>query len=188
MAGIQAGINQLIGQVGVLAHLSPTLRAKAEDRAATQKAERKAAIQQEGFDTAFAEGAQIGEKIEELETQAETEANPIEKLRVQGDLRKAKEERQTNYDVTADITKQRVETAQELFDLKPTKESYANLASAKQDAKLYHAAAEGNRMVDREEAMRKMREKGMNKVKQKYSFQDLINDVSKAEQEGYMNG
>lgn len=188
MGQIQSGINQLIGQVGVLAHLSPGLRAKAEAREATRKAEKKAAIQQEAFDTTFAEGVQIGEKIEGLETQLETEGDPISKLRAQGDLRKAKEERQTNYDISADITQQKVETAQELFDLKPTKESYANLASAKRDAKLYSAAAEGNRMIDREEAMRKMREKGMNKVKQNYSFQDLINDVSKAEREGYVNG
>lgn len=188
MGQIQSGINQLITTAGVMAHLSPGLRAKAETREATQKAERKAAIQQEAFDTTFAEGAQIGEKIEGLETKIETEKNPIEKLKAQSGLRKAKEERQTNYDITADITQQKVATAQELFDLDPTKESYANLVSAKQDAKLYHAAAEGNRMVDREEAMRKMQEKAKNKIKQNYSFQDLINDVSKAEREGYPNG
>ena len=188
MARIQAGINQLLTTAGVFANLSPTLRAKAETRAATQKAERKAAIQQEAFDTAFSEGVQIREKIEGLEEKLETDTNPIHKMMAQSNLRKAKEERQTNYDVTADVTEQRAATAQELFDLKPTKESYANLASAKRDAKLYSAAAEGNRMIDREEAMRKMQKKGMDKVKQKYSFQDLINDVSKAEQEGYANG
>lgn len=187
MAGIQAGINQLLTTAGVFANLSPGLRAKAETRTATQKAERKAAVQQEAFDTAFAEGVQITENIEGLENKIETEGNPVTKLRAQGDLRKAKEERQTNYDITADITQQRVSTAQELFDLDPTKKSYANLSSAKQDAKLYQAAAEGSRIKDRAEAMRKMAQKGQESVKQKYSFKQLIEDIAKAEREGYPN-
>lgn len=182
MGQIQSGINQLLTTAGVMAHLSPTLRAKAETREATQKAERKAAIQQEAFDTTFAEGAQITEKIAGLETKLQTEENPISKLRAQSDLRKAKEERQTNYDISADITQQQVETAQELFDLDPTKESYENLSEAKQEAKRYHEAAEGNRMVDREEAMKKMQKKGMNKVKQNKVFGDLVETLKK---EGY---
>ena len=182
MGQIQSGINQLLTTAGVMAHLSPTLRAKAEAKEATQKAERKATIQQEAFDTAFSEGVQIYEKIEGLETKLQTEGDPISKLRAQSDLRKAKEDRQTNYDITADITKNRAETAQELFDLDPTAESYANLTSAKQDAKLYHDAAEGNRMIDREEAMKKMQNKGMNKVKQNKVFNDLVEMLKK---EGY---
>ena len=182
MGQIQSGINQLITTAGVMAHLSPTLRAKAETREATEKAERKAAIQQEAFDTTFAEGAQITEKIEGLEEKVETEKSIFKKLEAQKDLRKAKEERQTNYDISADITKQQVETAQELFDLDPTKESYTNLSAAKQEAKRYHAAAEGNRMVDREEAMKKMQKKGMDKVKQNKVFSDLVETLKK---EGY---
>lgn len=179
---IQQGINQLLSGFGTLAMLSPGLRARAETRAATQKAERKAAIQQESFDTAFAEGAQNTETIEKLEEKLETETNPIEKMKTKTALREAKEAEQINYDLTADITKQRAETARELFDLDPTEKTYENLKSAMKDERLYSAAAEGNRMINRQEAMRKMQDKGMSKVKQNKAFTDLVGSLRK---EGY---
>ena len=78
------------------------------------------------------------------------------------------------------------ELASKRWDLDPTEENLR----AKMMAQVTAKGIQGERAVmDKKfEALRSLLEKGRAQIEQKYSFQDLINDVSKAEREGYING
>lgn len=148
MGQIQSGINQIIGQIGVLSHLNPKFRAEAEKKAKIEELTKKAnAASEAGKIIAADVSSKLGTP-EFLET-----AEP-----------------------TLAIAREKVSAAEELFKIDPTKERYEKASMLKKE------------LNSMENIISQLREKGMNQVKQKYSFQDLINDVSKAEREGYING
>lgn len=182
MAGIQAGINQLIGQGAVLAHLSPGLRARAEDRAALAKIKHKEKALGEQYalsmtdlvkaEKSLAKGPESPESFEEIMTEMAEGQN----------LKNAATD-------IADVTKQINEAAKQKYDLQPTPEAYGAVKHTR-------IMAEGARQAvkditeskhTRDEALRRMMQKGQESVNQKYSFKQLIEDIAKVEREGYPN-
>ena len=105
MAGIQAGINQLISQGAILANLSPELRARAEKRAKIGELTRKA-------ETVSEAGKIVAEDVSS-------------KLGTPEFLKTA--------EPSLAIAKEKVAAAEELFKIDPTKERYEKASKLKNE-------------------------------------------------------
>lgn len=116
MAGIQAGINQLVGQFSVLAHLSPELRAKAEKRAALKDiSAREKAL------TASREAVKASVKAGISKYFDPNGTQPTEE-----EAKKLK----YDFEQSDKMREQALKLAQEKFDLEPTSENYEALKTA----------------------------------------------------------
>ena len=183
MGQIQSGINQIIGQFGLMARLSPELSAKAEKRAALKDLDRKTEVATEQqvltrkkSTKAFEETLKL--KPEQFEGLNKEEQDLMLKAH-QGMANQKNEEALLAQETMAELASKR-------WDLDPTEKNLR----AKMMAQVTAKGIQGERAVmDKKfEALRSLLEKGRAQIEQKYSFQDLINDVSKAEREGYING
>lgn len=116
MGQIQSGINQIVGQFGVLAHLSPELRAKAEKRAALKDIsakEKNLEKSREAIKTSAKAG--LTEYLKEKNPEKEQEL--AHKLKY-------------DFEKSDDLRAKSLELAQEKYDLDPTSENYDALKKA----------------------------------------------------------
>lgn len=189
---IQQGINQLLSLAGTAAMLSPQLRAKAETRAATQAAERKAATLNKAMEITEAKQSTLMEDLlsRTKEVEEEIAAGNRDYGKEQGEYY-ASEAAIKNFETQAATTAKQAEIAEQLFELDPTSANYESLVRHKSTAE-YKAkmpellrSMQDYRMSSREEAMRKMQQKGTDQVKQKHMFQSLVDSLSEAERSGY---
>lgn len=116
MAGIQAGINQLVGQASILAHLSPELRAKAEKRAA--------------LNDISAKEKNLAKSREAIKKSAKAGVSryfdPNGKEPTEEEAQKLK----YDFEKSDDLRAKSLELAQEKYDLDPTSENYDALKRA----------------------------------------------------------
>lgn len=158
MGQIQSGINQIIGQVGLMAHLSPELNAKATKR------------------------AQIADLQEKIQGTAGTTQALNDEL-LKGDMLKkaftgdkaAISKLDTHMDVSLEEGAKGLALARESFDLEPTRENLQGYIEAKE---AYGSMEEfiGNL---------RMQIKGQQQIKQKHMFQQLVDEIAEAERNGY---
>ena len=182
MGQIQSGINQLFTTVGVMARLSPDLVAKAEKRAALKDLDRKTAVATEQQALTRAESTKafreaVNLEPEKFEGLSEAEQN-LKLDAAQGMANQKNEEALLAQENVIEIANRR-------WELDPTIENL----KAKMRAQVMTKGIQGERAVMdvKFNALRNMVEKGRAQLEQKYSFQDLIDDISKAEREGYPN-
>lgn len=211
MGQIQSGINQLIGQVGVLAHLSPELRARAEDRAATHKLQREEKkisefaskhVDSLGEHTKRMEALDPGwDKLQKgMETPGAMD-DPTVREAMKGFAKKLTDATNKELDtgeaeiaLGENLNDRLIANLRQQAELNPSKDTYDKLREAlrvKSSTGRLHQGMSENIGVQRKSIqtiMDVLAQKGQEQVKQNYSFQDLINDVSKAEREGYVNG
>lgn len=208
MGQIQNGINQLIGQVGVLAHLSPGLRAKAETREATHKLQREeekiskfAEEHVKSLDAHSERMKALDPGWEKLQKGMETPGamdDPAMREALKefgGELTKATNKEldvgEAEIALGENLNDRLVANLRQQAELNPSKDTYDKLRKAleaKSRTGRIHQDASENIGIQRnsmQTIMDVLAQKGQEQVKQKYSFQDLINDVSKAEREGY---
>lgn len=114
MAGIQAGINQLVGQASILAHLSPELRAKAEKRAALKDIS--------------AREKNLSKSREAVKKSAK--AGLDEYLKAKNPTEEQRQKLKYDFEQSDAMREQALGLAQEKFDLDPTSENYEALKTA----------------------------------------------------------
>jgi len=184
MAGIQSGINQLLTTAGFMAGLSPDLKKFKEIRGL----EEKSRVLQEQTDIAGEKESAEREALEELSTKLEGKPEGPEKRLLELLESGAAEGVEASLEAQVPISEAQTETARQLFELNPTKKTFEDYTSQKrltkfvQDAPSYFKEERREQLLNREEAMRKMQDKGMNKVKQNKAFTNLIDSLRK---EGY---
>lgn len=114
MGQIQSGINQIVGQAGALAHLSPEFRAKAEKRAALKDiGAREQSLAKSREAVRVSAKAGLSEYLKEK--------NPTEEQ-----MQKLK----YDFEQSDKMREQALKLAQEKFDLDPTSENYEALKTA----------------------------------------------------------
>lgn len=184
MGAIQSGINQLLTTAGFMAGLSPELKKFRE----IQDIKGKSKVLQEQTDIAAKKEMQSREELENISARVENAPEgPLKRIYEMSE-QSAADEVQRNLEAQVPISEAQTETARQLFELKPTKETFEDYMSQKslteyvQGAPSYFREQRKEQLINREEVMRKMQDKGMNKVKQNQVFNDLIETLKK---EGY---
>lgn len=156
MGAIQSGINQLLTTAGVMAHLSPGLRAKAETQAKL---------------------ANLRKQEEAATAARETTPNLTEKLKYQEDLADIKKQI-----FEADPTKESYEAYRKEKPIQGTTEAEADIDEITQEIAEKEMREEAIRErvnqlkkpYDPQEVMNKMAEKGKAKVEQKAKRRDFM--------------
>lgn len=155
MGAIQSGINQLLTTAGVMAHLSPGLRAAAEKQNKLDDLREQAA----GFSAA---GKKATESAKATIKEAMDEPDENEQL-------KLRETAHRDLAESMDFVKRKEAIAKEMFEIEPSEESYGK----------YKQIREGNIEINKEfakmqESLDRMRQKGQAKVEQRAKRRDFM--------------
>lgn len=208
MGAIQSGINQLLTTAGVMARLSPELSAKAEDRAVTSKLQREekkiSKFTEEHVKSLDAHSERMNaldpgwEKLQkDMETPgAMDDPTMREAMKNFGEkLTKATNEEldtgEAEIALGENLNDRLVANLRQQAELNPSKDTYDKLRKAlgaKSRLGRIHQGMSENIDTQRnsmQTIMDILAQKGQEQVKQKYTFKDLIDDISKAEREGY---
>ena len=184
MAGIQQGINQLLTTAGFMAGLSPELKKFREIQALKGKSK----VLQEQTDIAGEKEMQERQALENIGTKLEGKPEGTERRLLEMIESSAAEGVERSLEAQVPISEAQTETARQLFELKPTKETFEDYMAQMgqtdfvKGAPSYFREQRREQLLNREAAMRKMQDKGMSKVKQNTAFTDLIDSLRK---EGY---
>lgn len=184
MGAIQSGINQLLTTAGFMAGLSPELKKFRE----IQELKGKSKVLQEQTDIAGEKEMQERRALENIGTKLEGKPEGTERRLLEMIESSAAESVERSLEAQVPISEAQTETAKKLFELKPTKETFEEYMAQRgqtdfvKGAPSYFREQRKEQLINREEAMRKMQDKGMNKVKQNQVFSDLIETLKK---EGY---
>jgi hypothetical protein len=169
MGAIQSGINQLLTTAGVMAHLSPGLRAAAEKQNKLDDLRSQAA----GFSAAGKEAALSANKTIE---EAKNELDPEKKL-------KLRETAHRDLAESMDFVKRKEAIAKEMFETDPSEESYAKYKKIREGIET-ELTPQFKKM---QESLDRMREKGQAKVEQRAKRRDFMKALG-AEQVNFGSG
>lgn len=128
MSSIQQDVNSALGQMGILAALSPELQAKAKEKEALGKIEKREGALKKQFDITK------GDFIKEAAAQGMAELSEIRAANGKPKELRAPEEHAENYGRVLkraqDMAAKGVQLAQEKFDIAPSDENYGQLKTA----------------------------------------------------------
>lgn len=156
MGAIQSGINQLFTTAGVMAHLSPGLRAAAEKQNKLDDLRQQGA----GFSAAGKEAAKSAKA-----TIKEAMDEPDEKTQL-----KLRETAHRDLAESMDFVKRKEAIAKEMFEIEPSEESYAKYKKIREGIET-ELTPEFKRM---QESLDRMRQKGKAKVEQRAKRRDFM--------------
>lgn len=189
MGQIQQGINQLFTTAGFMAGLSPELKKFRQ----IQELKGKSKVLQEQADIAGEKEMQERQALENIGTKLEGKPEGPEKRLLEMIESSAAEGVERSLEAQIPISEAQTETAKELFELKPTKQTFEDYMAQKgqtefvKGAPSYFKQQRQEQLVNREEAMRKMQNKGMDKVQQKAQRRNFMKALG-AEQVNFGSG
>lgn len=189
MGQIQQGINQFFTTAGFMAGLSPELKKFRQ----VQELKGKSKVLQEQADVAGEKEMQERQAFEELGTKLEGMPEGPKRRVFEAIESNAAEGVQRSLEAQIPISEAQTETAKELFELKPSKQTFEDYMTQKGQAEFVKDAPSNfkrqreEQLITREEAMRKLQNKGMDKVQQRAKRRNFMKALG-AEQVNFGGG